>query len=50
MPWVGLELTIPVFEQTKTFYVLDRAATVTDPIGCSQVNNVVEDIPDYQEK
>jgi hypothetical protein len=28
MPRVGFEPTIPVFEQTKTFRVLDRAATV----------------------
>jgi hypothetical protein len=29
MPQMGLELTIPVFEQTKTVHALDRAATVT---------------------
>jgi hypothetical protein len=28
MPWVGFEPTIPVFERAKTFYALDRAATV----------------------
>jgi hypothetical protein len=28
MPWVGFELTIPVFERTKTVHALDRAATV----------------------
>jgi hypothetical protein len=27
-PWVGFEPTIPVFERTKTFDALDRAATV----------------------
>jgi hypothetical protein len=30
MPWVGFELTIPAFEQAKTFHTLDRAATVID--------------------
>jgi hypothetical protein len=29
MPLAGFELTIPVFKRTKTFYALDRAATVT---------------------
>jgi hypothetical protein len=29
---VGLEPTIPVFERAKTFYALDRAATVNGPI------------------
>jgi hypothetical protein len=28
MPRVGFKSTIPVFEQAKTVYVLDRAATV----------------------
>jgi hypothetical protein len=28
MPHVGFELTIPVFERTKTVHALDRAATV----------------------
>jgi hypothetical protein len=28
MLWLGLEPTIPVFEQTKTVPALDRAATV----------------------
>jgi hypothetical protein len=27
MPWVGFELTIPVFERARTFHNLDRAAT-----------------------
>jgi hypothetical protein len=30
MPQVGFESTIPVFEQTKTVFALDRAATVID--------------------
>jgi hypothetical protein len=30
MPWMGFELTIPVFEQAKTVRALDRAATVID--------------------
>lgn len=42
MPRVGLELTIPVFEGTKTFYALDRVPTVTDSIGRSQINSVVK--------
>jgi hypothetical protein len=29
MPWVGFELTIPVFERAKTVRALNRAATVT---------------------
>jgi hypothetical protein len=29
MPWVGFEPTIAVFKRAKTFYALDRAATVT---------------------
>jgi hypothetical protein len=29
MSRIGLEPTIPVFERTKTFQALDRAATVT---------------------
>jgi hypothetical protein len=29
MPRAGFESTIPVFELAKTFYALDRAATVT---------------------
>jgi hypothetical protein len=33
MPRVGFEPTIPVFEEAKTVYVLDRAATV---IGSSE--------------
>jgi hypothetical protein len=28
MPWVGFELTIPVFETAKAFHALDRAAIV----------------------
>jgi hypothetical protein len=28
MPQVGFEPTIPIFEQAKTVYTLDRAATV----------------------
>jgi hypothetical protein len=28
MPWVGFELTIPVFERAKMVHALDRAATV----------------------
>jgi hypothetical protein len=28
MPQMGFEPTIPVFEQAKTVYALDRAATV----------------------
>jgi hypothetical protein len=28
MPQVGFEITIPVFEQAKTFHAIDRAATV----------------------
>jgi hypothetical protein len=28
MPQVGLELTIPVFEQAKTVHALDRVASV----------------------
>jgi hypothetical protein len=28
MPWVGFELTIPVFERAKTVHALDSAATV----------------------
>jgi hypothetical protein len=28
MPLAGFELTIPVFKREKTFYTLDRAATV----------------------
>jgi hypothetical protein len=28
MPLVGLESTIPIFEQAKTFHALDRAALV----------------------
>jgi hypothetical protein len=28
MFWVGYEPTIPVLERAKTFYALDRAATV----------------------
>lgn len=31
MPQVGFEPMIPLFERAKTFYVLDRAATVIDP-------------------
>jgi hypothetical protein len=29
MPWVGFELTIPVFERAKTIHALDRAAHIT---------------------
>jgi hypothetical protein len=29
MPLEGFEPTTPVFERAKTFYALDRAATVT---------------------
>jgi hypothetical protein len=28
MPWVGLEPTIPAFEQAKTVHAIDRASTV----------------------
>jgi hypothetical protein len=28
MPWVGFELTTPVFDRAKTVHALDRAATV----------------------
>jgi hypothetical protein len=30
IPWIGFELTIPVFEREKRVYTLDRAATVMD--------------------
>jgi hypothetical protein len=33
MPWVGFEPMIPVFEQAKAAHVLDRAATVSGPLG-----------------
>jgi hypothetical protein len=32
MPPAGFESTIPVFKRAKTFYALDRAATVTGNI------------------
>jgi hypothetical protein len=37
MPWVGFELTIPVFERAKASHALDRAATV---IGTKIKNNL----------
>jgi hypothetical protein len=37
MPWVGFELTIPVFERAKTFHALDRAAIV---IGYAEVSYI----------
>jgi hypothetical protein len=30
MPWVGFELTTPVFELSETVHALDRAANVID--------------------
>jgi hypothetical protein len=37
MPWVGFELTIPVFERSKTVHALDRAATL---IGMEEIQGI----------
>jgi hypothetical protein len=35
MPWVGIEPTIPVFEQTKTVHTLDHPVTVIGRVSVS---------------
>jgi hypothetical protein len=40
MPWVGFELTIPVFERAKMVHALDRAATVIGPVFLYTNHNI----------
>jgi hypothetical protein len=40
MPLMGFEPTIPVFERTKTFHALDRAATLINRLWYSYQNAV----------
>jgi hypothetical protein len=40
MPRVGFEPTIPVFERAKTFYALDRAATVIISRNATQLKEI----------
>jgi hypothetical protein len=39
MPWVAFEPTIPVFQRTKIFHVLDRAAAVIDNLCVCYLEN-----------
>jgi hypothetical protein len=42
MPQVGFELTIPVFERSKTVHTLDRAATVIGTLLFHTLQNPVK--------